>query len=151
MEEPCGIYDTSFLSFMKRGVREGRPRILRSVFRPRSTTHSVVEMLVEVLFQSSFHPAKFTSLSSQTEKIITVGAKCFRCAEVLFQLPDGNIIIVGAKRFRCLGQCEDTPRSVLSLSIGSGARVLVARSIFTVSAKRFRYAEVLFLPGHSAT
>lgn len=84
-------------------------------------------------------------------KIITVGAKCFRRAEVLFQLPDGNIIIVGAKRFRCLGQCADTPRSVLLLSIGSGARVLVARSIFTVSAKRFRYAEVLFQQGYSAT
>ena len=76
-----------------------------------------------MLFQSSFQPAKFTSLSSQLEKIFTVGAKCFRCAEVLFQLPDGNIIIVGAKRFRCLGQCADTPRSVLLLSIGSGASV----------------------------
>ena len=40
------------------------------------------------------------------EKIIAVGAKCFRCAEVLFQtktyeLPDENIFTVCAKRFRC--------------------------------------------------
>ena len=81
VNEACGIYDTSFLSFMKRGVREGRPRILRSVFRPRSTTYS--------------------------------------------------------------GLCADTTRLVLSLSIGFGARVLVARSIFTVGAKRCRRTDVL--------
>ena len=37
------------------------------------------------------------------EKHIIVGAKRFRCAEVLFELPEGNIITVGAKRFRCAG------------------------------------------------
>ena len=42
--------------------------------------------------------------------------------------------------------CADTARLVLSLSIGSGARAFVGRSIFTVGAKRFRYTDMVSRP-----
>ena len=94
----------------------------------------------------------------------TVGGKRFGCAELLFsscsELPDRIIITVDAKCFRCAERCRidvasqslRTMRSLVILEIDfagseglSGARVLVARSIFTVGAKRRRCTDVLIM------
>ena len=71
--------------------------------------------------------------------LFTVGVKRFRCVEVLFEPPDGNIVTVGAK---CLRGTEVVP---VKVSVRGIHIVELPRGIIIIAGvKCFSCADVLF-------